>query len=66
MLAASDFTEWYFGWKVTVPVPSVTVHGNSMMEENGFTGEFDTLADKLRVDLRKQYMSGYTPSFLTH
>jgi hypothetical protein len=36
------------------------------MEENGFTGEFDTLSDKLRVDLRKQYMSGYTPSFLTH
>jgi DNA polymerase I-like protein with 3'-5' exonuclease and polymerase domains len=66
MLAASDFTEWYFGWKVTVPVPSVTVHGNSMMEENGFTDEFDTLADAFRIDLRKQYMNGYTPSFLTH
>jgi DNA polymerase I-like protein with 3'-5' exonuclease and polymerase domains len=66
MLAASDFMESWFGWKVTVPVPSVTVHGDSMMEENGFTDEFESLADTFRVDLRKQYMGGYTPSFLTH
>jgi DNA polymerase-1 len=66
MLAASDFMDWYFGWTVTVPVPSVTVHGDNMMEENGFTDEFDTLADGFRIDLRKQYMNSYTPSFLTH
>jgi hypothetical protein len=66
MLEASTFVEYYFGWKIPVPVPSVTVHGNSMMEENGFTDDFDTLADGFRIDLRKQYMNGYTPSFLTH
>lgn len=64
MLGASDFMEWYFGWTIPVPVPSVTVHGNNMMQENGFTGDFDQCADKFRVELRQQYMSGYTPSFL--
>jgi DNA polymerase I-like protein with 3'-5' exonuclease and polymerase domains len=66
MCEASTFMEFYFGWNIPVPVPSVTVHGDNMMEENGFTDEFDTLADTFRTDLRKQYMSGYTPSFLTH
>ena len=64
MLAASDFMEWYFGWPIPVPVPSVTVHGDSMMQEDGFTGDFDELADKFRVELRQQYMGGYTPCFL--
>ncbi|KVR95906.1 DNA polymerase A family protein [Burkholderia vietnamiensis] len=66
MLEASTFMEFYFGWNIPVPVPSVTVHGNSMMEENGFADDFDALADGFRLDLRKQYMNGYTPSFLTH
>jgi DNA polymerase I-like protein with 3'-5' exonuclease and polymerase domains len=66
MLAASDFMESWFGWPVTVPVPSVTVHGNNMMEENGFTGDFDEQAQTAREDLRRLYMNGYTPSFLTH
>jgi hypothetical protein len=66
MLAASDFMEWYFGWKIAVPVPSVTVHGDNMMQEKKFGEGFNELADKFRIDLRKQYMNGYTPSFLTH
>jgi DNA polymerase I-like protein with 3'-5' exonuclease and polymerase domains len=65
MLAASDFMEWYFGWTVPVPVPSVTVHGDSMMQENNFTGEFEACADKFRTELRTLYMNGYTPSFLS-
>jgi DNA polymerase I-like protein with 3'-5' exonuclease and polymerase domains len=64
MLAASDFMEWYFGWTIPVPVPSVTVHGDNMMQERKFTGDFEACADKFRVELRQQYMSGYTPSFL--
>ncbi|AGK48800.1 DNA polymerase A family protein [Burkholderia thailandensis MSMB121] len=64
MLAASDFMEWYFGWKIPVPVPSVTVHGDNMMEENAFTGDFEERAEQFRVDLRQQYMGGYTPSFI--
>lgn len=66
MLAASDFIEWYFGWTIPVPVPSVTVHGDNMMQENNFSGDFEACADKFRTELRQQYMSGYTPSFLTH
>jgi DNA polymerase I-like protein with 3'-5' exonuclease and polymerase domains len=66
MLGASDFMEWYFGWTVPVPVPSVTVHGNNMMDENQFTGDFDELSNRFRVELRQQYMNGYKPSFLTY
>jgi DNA polymerase I len=64
MLAASDFMEWYFGWPIPVPVPSVTVHGDNMMDEQPFDGDFDAMADKFRVELREQYMGGYKPSFL--
>jgi hypothetical protein len=66
MLAASDFIEYWFGWTVPVPVPSVTVHGDNMMQEENFTGDFDKLADEFRIELRQQYMSGYTPSFSIH
>jgi DNA polymerase I-like protein with 3'-5' exonuclease and polymerase domains len=66
MCAASDFMEWYFGWKVAVPVPSVTVHGDNMMQEKKFGEGFNELADKFRIELRQQYMGGYTPSFSIH
>lgn len=66
MEGASDFIEWYFGWKVPVPVPSVTVHGDNMMQEDEFDGDFCQVVAGFRVDLRKQYMGGYTPSFLVH
>ncbi|CAJ0901446.1 hypothetical protein R6138_04582 [Ralstonia thomasii] len=66
MEGASDFIEWYFGWKVPVPVPSDTVHGDNMMQENPFDGDFDEVAAGFRVELRKQYMDGYMPSFLIH
>ncbi|MEX3614482.1 MAG: DNA polymerase [Burkholderia gladioli] len=64
MLAASDFMEWYFGWAIPVPVPSVTVYGDNMMEENAFTGDFEERAEQFRVELRQQYMGGYTPFFI--
>lgn len=67
MLAASDFIEWYFGWTVPVPVPSVTGHGDNMMEETEFnSSEFDSMVGKFRTELRQQYMGGYTPSFSIH
>ncbi len=66
MEGASDFIEWYFGWTIPVPIPSDTVHGDNMMQENPFDGDFDELAAGFRADLRKQYMGGYTPSFLIH
>jgi len=64
MLAASEFMEWWFGWTIPVPVPSDTVHGDSMMDENPFTGDFDERAEVFRNELRAEYMGGYMPSFL--
>lgn len=64
MTAASDYIEWWFGWTVPVPVPSDTVHGDNMMEENPFTGDFDERAEVFRSELREEYMGGYKPSFL--
>jgi DNA polymerase I-like protein with 3'-5' exonuclease and polymerase domains len=66
MEGASEFMEWYFGWEITVPVPSVTVYGASMMEENDFEGDFTEVAASFRQHLRQQYMNGYQASFLSH
>lgn len=64
MEAASDFIEYWFKWEIPVPVPSDTVHGDSMAEETKFGGEFKTLAAQYRDELRAEYMGGYQPSFL--
>lgn len=63
MLAASDFMEWWFSWDIPVPVPSVTVHGDNMMQETPFDGEFEAHAHAVRLALRVEYMDGYTPKF---
>lgn len=65
MEAASDFMEWYFEWPLPLPVPSDTVWGNNMGEENKFAGEeWRTHTSAIRAALRQQYMNGYTPSYL--
>jgi DNA polymerase-1 len=65
MEAASDFMEWYFKWPIQVPVPSDTVWGRNMGEENKFTeGEFKEFAGDYRLHLRNAYMQGYQPSYL--
>lgn len=66
MVNASAYMEWNFGWTIPVPVPSVTSHGNNMMEERAFGADFEELASKYTLDIRQQYMNGYKPSFLTH
>lgn len=63
MEAASDFMEWYFGWRIPVPVPSDTTWGLSMIEEQKIPGLKDRAAT-LRTELRNTYMNGYTPSYL--
>jgi len=63
MLGANEFMEWFFDWKVDVPVPAVASYGRNMMEELSFPEGFDTLARKIRLRLRELYMSNYTPSF---
>lgn len=69
MEAASDFMEWWFNWPLPLPVPTDTVWGANMGEENPFVKsehkvEFRRLADEYRAQLRKDYMSDYTPSYL--
>jgi DNA polymerase I-like protein with 3'-5' exonuclease and polymerase domains len=63
MLHASTFIEQWFGWKVAVPVPSVTVHGDSMIEENNFGEAFDKHADTFYEVIRKDYLGGYRAGF---
>jgi DNA polymerase I-like protein with 3'-5' exonuclease and polymerase domains len=65
MEAASDFMEYWFNWKLPLPVPTDTVWGANMGEENKFTGpEYKALVSELRTALRRDYMNGYTPSYL--
>ena len=62
MLEASTFMEWYFDWKVECPVPSVTVHGDNMMEENKFGGdEWHGLVAKHRAFIRANYINNHIP-----
>lgn len=63
MEAASDYMEWRFKWHVPVPVPSDTSWGYSMMDEDKIDGLKERAA-VLRTELRKEYMGGYTPSYL--
>lgn len=64
MEAASDFMEYWFNWKLPLPVPTDTVWGANMGEENKFTGpEYKARVSELRTDLRRTYMNGYTPSY---
>jgi DNA polymerase-1 len=62
MEAASDFMEYYFGWKVDVPVPSDTTWGANMKEEKKIDG-IKELAQVFRNELRADYMEGFVPSF---
>jgi DNA polymerase I-like protein with 3'-5' exonuclease and polymerase domains len=65
MTGASDFIEYWFNWKLPLPVPSDTVWGYSMADENKFaTPEFKKQSSELRAALRRSYMGGYTPSYL--
>jgi hypothetical protein len=63
MEGASDLMEKWFGWTIPVPVPSDTSWGTSMMDEDKIP-DLKERAAVLRIELRQQYMGGYTPSFL--
>lgn len=63
MEGASDFMEYWFKWKIPVPVPSDTSWGASMMDEDSIDG-LKELAGPLREQLRREYMGGFTPSFI--
>jgi DNA polymerase-1 len=63
MLGASVFFEYYFGWKIPVGVPSVTVHGDNMSQEKPFGPEFKDRVAFYLGEIRKDYMGGYVAGF---
>lgn len=64
MEGASEFMEYYFGWEVPVPVPSVTECGPNMMQSTEMKSpEWHAKAKAFRAELRTLYMNGYKPSF---
>lgn len=62
MEGASDFMEWFFGWKLPLPVPSDTTWGSSMMDDDPVPGIEQAKA--IRTELRNLYMKGHVPSYL--
>lgn len=65
MEGASDFMEWWFSWPLPLPVPSDTVLGKNMGEENKCTdAAWKALASAYRQGLREQYMANHKPSYL--
>jgi hypothetical protein len=64
MEGASDFMAYWFKWDIPLPVPSDTTWGDSMMDEDSIDG-LKELATPLRMQLREEYMAGFTPKFRT-
>jgi len=65
MEEASTFIEWWFRWELPLGVPSDTVWGPSMMDENPIDDPvFDKALDKLRPWLRKRFIGGHQPSWI--
>lgn len=64
MEGASEFMEYYFGWEVPVPVPSVTECGPNMMQSSEMKSpDWHAKAKAFRAELRTRYMNNYKPSF---
>jgi DNA polymerase I-like protein with 3'-5' exonuclease and polymerase domains len=62
MSEASTYMEWKFKWHVPVPVPTDTSWGMSMMDEEDIPGLDNGHAERC-LQLRKEFMNGYVPSF---
>ncbi|APU00317.1 DNA polymerase [Ralstonia phage RS-PII-1] len=64
MEEASTFMEWWFKWELPLGVPSDTVWGSNMMEENKITDPvFDKAVAALRPWVRKRFIGNHTPTF---
>jgi DNA polymerase-1 len=65
MEAASDFMSWWFSWDIPLPVPTDTVYGANMGEENKYADEgYKAAVADYRTGLRARYMQGFVPSYL--
>jgi DNA polymerase I len=64
MEEASTFVEWWFKWNLPIGVPSDTVWGPSMMDENSIDDPvFPKAVEKLRPWLRKRFIGDHQPSW---
>lgn len=64
MEEASTFMEWWFKWELPIGVPSDTVQGASMMDEEKIGDPvFGKAVEKLRPWLRKRFIGGHQPSW---
>lgn len=63
MEEASTFMEYYFKWKVPVPVPTVTMSGDNMMEEQNMPAVFEQHVASAKKWVRDRFMPNYKPTF---
>ncbi|KDD18683.1 DNA-directed DNA polymerase [Bordetella bronchiseptica MBORD707] len=64
MEEASTFMEWWFKWGLPLGVPSDTVWGESMAEENAIeTPAFCKAVQALRPWVRKRFIGNHQPSW---
>jgi DNA polymerase I-like protein with 3'-5' exonuclease and polymerase domains len=65
MVEASTFMEWFFKWELPIGVPSDTVMGMNMMEENKIKDPvFEEGIAALTPWVRKEFIGGHQPSWL--
>lgn len=65
MTAASQFMEFWFKWELPLPVPSDTVLGKNMGEENKCNSEaFKARSKELHDRITAEYCPGHQPSWL--
>lgn len=65
MTAASQFMEFWFKWELPLPVPSDTVLGKNMGEENKCNSEaFKARSKELHDSITAEYCPGHQPSWL--
>lgn len=65
MTAASQFMEFWFKWELPLPVPSDTVLGQNMGEENKCNSEaFKARSKELHDRITAEYCPGHQPSWL--
>lgn len=65
MTAASQFMEFWFKWELPLPVPSDTVLGKNMGEENKCNSEaFRARSKELHDSITAEYCPGHQPSWL--
>jgi len=66
MEEASTFMQWWFKWDFPIGVPSDTVWGADMMEEDGIQDPvFDKAVAALRPWLRGKFIGNHVPSWET-